>query len=506
MSWTDEQRAPGTPAQDAADQRETPYLEALGDYAARDAGRFHVPGHKGGIGGPAVLAGRIGEALELDVPSATPGIDVGEHPTPLEEAERLAAEAWGAARTWFLVNGASEGSHAACLAVAQVAERMVVQRNAHSSTMHALVLAGSRPTFVAPEIDHELGIAQCITVEALDRAFRETPGVGAAIVVSPTYFGAAADVRALAELSHAHGAPLIVDEAWGAHFRFHEDLPEDALSAGADLVISGTHKLLGSLTQSAMLHMGRTAVEWLDEHALERALGLVRSTSPSSLLLGSLDAARRHATVDGHELLEEALEQMPLVRAAIGALPGLDVLDERLVGRRGVHAHDPFRLAIDLRGTGVHGHVLAGELRRRVDINLELVADAVVVAHFGLGEPVDHQGARLVDGLAEVLRRPLAPSTGSRGPRLAESPPPSGPLVLSPREAFFARHEELSLERAEGRISADSLVLYPPGIANVLPGERITGANIEHLLTMTRRGCVLRGTSGGSLERVRVVR
>jgi arginine decarboxylase len=483
-------------------QADTPYLDALTAYAEREAARYHVPGHKGGLAAAPGLVERIGPALELDIPACTRGIDTGLDPSPFEEAQARAAEAWRARRTWFLVNGASEGSHAVCLALAHAGNRVVVQRNAHSSTIHGLVMAGLRPAFVAPEVDPELRVAHCITPDALDRTLTETPDAVGVIVVSPTYFGAVADVRGLAEVSHARGIALVVDEAWGAHFAFHEALPEDALSAGADLVISGTHKLLGSLTQSAMLHLGHGAHEVVDEDAVVRALGLVRSTSPSSLLFGSLDAARSHAAVDGPKLLEEALPAMGLVREAIRELPGLEVLDEGMVGRPGVYRFDPFRLVIDIRRTGVDGYTLSSILHRMADINLELVTKTVVVAQFGLGESVHAGGLRLVECLAEALGE----VSGSQPTPPADPHPPWGPLALSPREAFFAPHDVMPLELAEGRISADSLAVYPPGIPNVLPGERLTAANIGHIRRMVGHGCMLRGTADGSLAAVRVVR
>src|SRR2546423_7478606 len=323
-------------------QRESPCLEALCEYAARDPARLHVPGHKGGLGADPELLRALGErALSLDIPALTHGIDVGPRPTPFERAQALAAEAWGAARTWFLINGASQGNLAAGLALAHQGDEVVLQRNAHSSTIDALVLSGLRPTFAAPELDPELGIARCLTPETLERELAVTPGAAGAWVVSPTYFGAVADVRALAEVAHTRGVPLIVDEAWGAHLAFHESLPEDALSAGADLVVSSTHKIVGSLTQSAMLHLGARGQRLLDEDAVDRAVTLTESTSASALLTGSLDAARRQAVLHGRQLLERTSALLADARAQIRAIEGLDVLDERLTGRPGVFAYDP---------------------------------------------------------------------------------------------------------------------------------------------------------------------
>src|SRR3954465_1332052 len=258
-----------------ASQAEAPYFDALRAYAAREPGRFHVPGHKGGPGSDPELREALGQALAIDIPALMPGIDAGPEPTPFQQAQRLAAEAWGAKRSWFLINGASQGNHVACLALAHMGPDVVVQRNVHSSTIDGAVLAGLRPTFVAPELDPELLIAHCLTPESLDAALEATPGAVAAQVVSPTYFGAVADVAGLAEVAHARGLPLVVDEAWGAHLAFHPDLPEHALAAGADLVVSSTHKIVGSLTQSAMVHLGRESEGRLDQNVVDRAVTLV---------------------------------------------------------------------------------------------------------------------------------------------------------------------------------------------------------------------------------------
>ncbi len=475
---------------------EVPYLDALTAYAQGGTGRYHVPAHKGGAGAPPALSSLLGPALALDLPASTRGIDLGVDPTPLQRAEQLAAETWGARRTWFMVNGASEASHAACLALAHGGRDVIVQRNVHSSTIHGLILSGLRPTFVAPGVDQELGIAHCVTPDALHETFERNPSAVAAMIVSPTYFGASADVRALAEVCHDRGVPLIADEAWGPHFHFHERLPEDALSAGADLVISGTHKLIGSLTQSAMVHLGERDWPQLSEGLLDRALGLVRSTSPSSLLLASLDAARAHAASSGADLLARALAEMDLVKQEVRDVCDLDVLDERLVGRHGVAAFDPLRLAIDVRRAPRDGFALANALHRLANINLELVTEHVLIAHFGIGEPILQHGMQLIEELLVVL------DILGDGPAVAalELPeqPPFGEPVLCPREATFARHELVPLNWAAGRISAESIVVYPPGIANVLPGERFTSELVAHLEAMVARDCALRGTWDGS--------
>jgi arginine decarboxylase len=485
-------------------QLEAPYLDALVAYAQRGPARLHVPGHKGGPGADPQLAEALGiRALALDIPALTHGIDVGVTPTPFDLAQTLAAEAWGARRTWFLINGASQGNLAAGLALAHYGGEVVVQRNVHSSTIDALILSGMRPVFVAPEIDPELGIAHCLVPEAFERALAAAPDAVGAWVVSPTYFGAVADVRALAEIAHAHDKPLIVDEAWGAHMAFHEDLPEHALAAGADLVISSTHKIVGSLTQSAMLHLGHAADGRLDQDVIDRAVTLVESTSPNALLCASLDAARRQAAVHGHELLTETMRALACSREEIRRIPGLDVLDERFVGRAGVFAYDPARLAVDVRGIAVTGYELWPLLREIDDINMELYGENVVVAVFGLGERALPEAARLVDALRTVVERVGLDEAGTKA-RFAPAPP-WGELALTPREAYLGPQEAVPAADAVGRIAAESLATYPPGIPNVLPGERLTAETLAYIQQTLELGGSVRGASDRQLRTIRVV-
>jgi arginine decarboxylase len=444
----------------------------------------------------------IGERpLALDIPALMWGIDVGVEPTPFAEAQRLAAEAWGARRTWFLVNGASQGNHVALMTLAHRGGEVVVQRNAHSSTVDALVLSGLRPAFVAPELDPELYIAHCMTPDALDRALASHPEAVGATVVSPTYFGAVADVAALAEVAHGRGVPLIVDEAWGAHLAFHPDLPEHALALGADLVVSSIHKIVGSLTQSAMVHLGHGGL--IDEDVVDRCVTVLESTSPNAVLSASLDSARRAAAVDGEALLSETLRGLAATRRALSEVPGLDVLDSRLARRPGVFAYDPLRLAIDVRGTRTSGYELARMLRENDDVHVELAGENVLVAVFGMGEGVAAAGERLIGALHRAVE---ALSVVERDPA-AEAfapPPPWGELAMTPREAFLGPQEVVPVEEAVGRVAAESLAAYPPGIPNVLPGERLSAETLEYIRQALAHGGSLRGASDRALRTLRV--
>jgi lysine decarboxylase len=361
-----------------------------------------------------------------------------------------------------------------------------------------------RPTFAAPELDPELGIAHCLTPDSLAAALEQTPGAVGAMVVSPTYFGACADVEGLAEVAHEHGVPLVVDEAWGAHLRFHPDLPPDALSCGADLVVSSTHKIVGSLSQAAMLHVGEGGR--VDEAVVDRCVSLVESTSPNALLSGSLDAARRLARIRGEELLGETLAAIGPTRDAIEAVAGLSVLDDSMVGRAGIAGWDPLRLAIDVRGTGSTGYRLAKAAFDLDDgIDLELAAENLVVAIFGLGEPATAAGERLVAALREVVER-LGEDDGRAPQEPLAPPPPWGELAMTPREAFLGPQDVVPFEEAAGRVAAESLAAYPPGVPNVLPGERLTRETLDYIAESVGHGGHVRGGSDRRLKTLRVTR
>jgi arginine decarboxylase len=482
-------------------QPTAPYLEAVTAYGFRGSTRFHVPGHKGGDGADPGLRSALGErALLLDVPQDIEGIDVGPSPTPYERAEALAAEAYGAERTWFLTNGATQGNHALCLALAGPGCSVVLQRNSHASLIDGLVLSGGIPGWVAPEYDEELGMAHGVTPEALERALERNPDARMAFIVSPTYYGMAADVAACAEVAHAAGTALVVDNAWGSHFGFHARLPASPLALGADAMVASTHKIVGSLTQSAMLLVA--AGDRVDTDAVARAVRLVRSTSPSALLMASLDAARRQLAVHGEALLDRTIKASMVARAAIDEVPGCRTLGADMVGRPGIAGWDPLRIVVDVRGTGCTGYEVAEQLRGAYDIYVELATHATLVLVLGMAQPVDDL-ERLAHDFAETVKRAARPGEGP-----ALSRPPASlehDIAVSPREAFLGESEALPVDAAIGRISCESIAGYPPGVPALLPGERVTSEVIGYLRALTAAGARLHGAADPSFATVRVL-
>ncbi|MBS1678266.1 MAG: PLP-dependent transferase [Actinobacteria bacterium] len=485
----------------SADQIDAPYLSALIGYSDRNPQRLHVPGHGGGAGADPILVGAIGPSpLRLDVPQDLDGVDLGPSPTPYERAEELAAEAYGAGRTWFLTNGASQGNHVICLALAPSGTRVVVQRNCHGSVFDGLVLSGGSPYSVLPGYDDALGIATVVTPDRLRAALRACPAARAAMIVSPTYFGMVADVAGCVEVAAELGVTLVVDCAWGAHFGFRTDLPQTPLRLGADIALTSTHKHAGSMGQSAMLHVAPGREEL--RGALGRSMRLMRSTSPSSLLLASLDAARRQLVVRGSQLLGDVIAAAGRLRDRIEQIPGCEVLDRSWSGSD-VAAWDPLRIVVDVRGTGISAEAITARLRRR-DVVPEFHTQTSIVLVIPLGLT-----PAAAEGVADALGAAVAEGPGrveAKQSPVAGIPATGGAPPISPREAFLGTHEVVAREAAVGRLSAEAISAYPPGIPTLLPGEKITAEALEHLLSLHAAGLRLHGASDPELRTLLVTR
>ena len=484
------------------EQPTAPYLDAVMAYAFRGAARYHVPGHKGGPGADPALRKAIGvDALAADIPQDIHGVDLGPAPTAYQRAEQLAAEAFGAKRSFFLTNGATQGNHTLCLALAPLGTRIVAQRNSHASIVDGLVLSGGIPSFVAPEYDEELGITHCVTPAALKTALDNAPDAKAAFIVSPTYYGMAADIAGLAEVAHAKGIPLIADQSWGPHFGFNDRLPPTALSQGADVMLTSTHKIAGSLTQSAMLHVSDSGR--VDDGAVARALRLLRTTSPSSLLMASLDSARRQLALHGEQLLHETLEAIDVAREKLQTIEGIGLVDATMVGRMGVAGYDPLRIVLDVRGTGRTGYEIADELRRSYDVHVELPMQATVVLVVGLGESVANL-RRVAGDVEEVVKRLWEP--GATAPIVPPAASLGYEVAVPPREAFLGEAEQVAVDDAPGRISCESIASYPPGVPALLPGERISADTIDYLRKLADSGARLHGASDPAFRTINVLR
>lgn len=484
------------------DHSRTPYADALAQYADRGTLRLNVPGHNARIEAASRLSEYFGHrVLEMDLTPLLPGIDSGPD-SPLAQARELAAAAWGAEKTWFLTNGASQANRIAALALAQVGEPtqpVLAQRSAHSSFIDGIILSGLSPQWITPTVDIHHGINHGVSPESFAAALAANPNARGAYIISPSYFGAVADISAIAEIAHAHGIPLVVDGAWGTHFGFHPDVPGNPLELGADLLVSSTHKLGGSLTQSAMLHVapGPFAEQLIG--IIDRTFMLTQSTSNSALLLASLDIARS-SLATGTDLIARAIKSGDELRDRIRSDSRLAVLSDDFGQFADIAGHDPLHVSIDVSGLGRSGHEVRNALMTQFHIETEIATENCVVAIIGPGHDVD------VDRFMNALDA-LALDTPSAISRDRMDLPVAGEAVMVPRDAYFAASEIVDAEGAIGRISADTLAAYPPGIPNVMPGETITAETVEFLRhTAQQPGGYVRGAITPAADRYRVVK
>jgi arginine decarboxylase len=477
------------------DQTQSPLLSALQIWADRHDAAFHTPGHKKGEGSSAAFQALIGHAaLRADLPEL-PALDNLFAPQGvIQQAQELAAAAFGADRTWFLINGSTCGVIAAILASCDPGDTIALPRNAHQSVISGVILAGANPVFVMPEYDADWDLTHGVTADAIAQTLQQYPQTKAVLIVSPTYYGVCCDIKSIATITNQLNVLLIVDEAHGAHFGFHPDLPMTALESGADVVIQSTHKTLSALTQAAMLH---TQGDRVNTDRIRRSLGLVQSTSPNYLLLASLDAARQQMATVGEQLLTQTLARVDRVIECLQKLPRISILEFR-VGP-GFTALDRTRLTINVSQLGITGFTADAILTEQFGVICELPSLRHVTFIFSIGTtPKDAD--RLISAITRLIQQTHPAESIPIG-----SPPLPAITMISPREAFFAATRTVSIDQAINQISAELICPYPPGIPLLLPGEKITAVAIDYLQSVQRSGGLISGCADQALQTIQVV-
>lgn len=482
-------------------QMQTPLFSGLVRHAARQTIPFHIPGHKRGEGMDRDFQAFMGpDALSIDLINIAPVDDLHSPHGIIQQAQELAAEAFGADRTFFSVQGTSSAIMAMIMATCGPGDKILVPRNVHKSVLSALVFSGARPVFMAPELDHELGVAHGVSLATVRGTLALHPDAKALFVVNPTYFGVCADLLGIVNEAHAYGIPVLVDEAHGVHCYFHEELPIGAMQAGADMAATSVHKLGGSLTQSSILNVKGGLVS---ADRVQAIMSMLTTTSTSYLLLASLDTARRHLAVHGRELLGQAIQLAQTARHQINQIPGLWCLGPEVVGDRSSSFDlDVTKLCISVKELGVTGIEVELLLREEFNIEVELSDLYNVLCLVTLGD-TERSIAALTSALSALSERfhARAPAHSVRV-RVPETPE----LVLLPREAFYAPTEIVPLAESVGRIAAESVMVYPPGIPILMPGERISEANLAYVLEHIEAGLPVQGPEDTTLQLLRVVR
>ncbi|MFE0251351.1 aminotransferase class I/II-fold pyridoxal phosphate-dependent enzyme [Streptomyces sp. NPDC059010] len=488
-----------------ANHAEAPVLEALARYQNVDELGFTPPGHKHARGADPRARAVLGDAVFFGDVLANGGLDDRlTRGRVLARAERLMADAVHADHTFFSTCGSSLSVKAAMLAVTCPGHRLLVGRDAHKSVIAGLILSGVEPVWVEPQWDTARHIAHPPSTAAYEKAFAEHPDADGALVTSPTPYGAAADLGGIADVCHRLGKPLIVDEAWGAHLPFHDELPAWAMDAGADICVTSIHKMGSGLEQGSVFHLQG---DLIDPAELASRADLLGTTSPNVLIYAGIDAWRRQMVQHGRELIGGALELAARTRAAIEEIDGFHVDDATdYCGPDLAADFDPLPLVMDIGALGTTGYRAADWLRAHHHIDAHLFDHRRISAQLTHADD-ERTTARLLTALRDLADHADRAAELRDAPQVAV-PTPAGlrmDQARLPRDAYFAPPEKVPTAEAVGRIAAEMITPYPPGIPVVLPGERLTEPVLEYLVTGVEAGMFLPDAADRGLRTVRVV-
>lgn len=488
----------------AIKQTDVPLLAAMEHYVDEGVIPFHTPGHKQGKGmHPDLLQYMPKKALALDL-ALMPELDDFHEPHGcIKEAQDLAAQLYGADESFFVINGTTGGIYAMILTIAGPGDKIIVPRNAHRSIIGGIILSGAIPVFMHPEVDNGLGLAMGVTPLTVDNTLKQHPDAKGVLLINPTYYGVATDLRKIVEIVHSYNIPVVVDEAHGPHLKFSSRLPVQALDAGADICAQSTHKIIGAMTQCSMVHCrsGRISVPHL-----KAMLQLVQTTSPNYILMASLDVARKQMALEGKVLIEKAIELANWARKEINKIPGLYCFGEDKLGNPGVFSMDPTKVTVTVKGLGLTGSEAEYILRHNYKVQVELSDMYNILFLITLGD-TRYEVETLVAALRNMAQKHSGQQDFARVEDVYHSIKyPEPPVqVVSPRRALFGKTKAVPFISSEGAVCAEIVTFYPPGIPLLCPGERITADIINYCLKLQEAGLHISGPEDYMLKTIKVV-
>jgi arginine/lysine/ornithine decarboxylase len=484
------------------DQNQAPLLDALADYHRKGRYGFTPPAHRQGRGVDTRTLAVLGKDPFRDDVLASSGLDDRTSSQGyLQTAQELMADAVGAEHVFFSTCGSSLSVKAAMLAVAGPGKGLLLGRDVHKSVVAGFIFAGIEPRWVSPQWDAQMHLSHPPSPEQFEAAWEKHPDAAAALVVSPTPYGTCADIEGIAKVCHKRGKPLIVDEAWGAHLPFHPALPTWAMNAGADVCVVSVHKMGIGFEQGSAFHVQGDLV---DPSHIAQCADLLMTTSPNTLIYSAMDGWRRHMVQEGEQLLGAALDLARAVRGRVDEIPGLHVLEDELRGAEASHDLDLMRPLVDVSALGISGYQAADWLREH-----ELI-DVGLADHRRFGFDISISDDETTTARLLIALRSLAASAGAGElprPKPIDLPEPKDlelEMADLPRDAFFGDWELVPANEAAGRIAAEQLTPYPPGIPAVVPGERMNQQVIDYLRTGLAAGMVVPDATDKSLEQFRV--
>ena len=479
-----------------AKQKKAPVYEALERFRKQRVVPFDVPGHKRGRGNPELVSFLGDRCVGIDVNSMKP-LDNLCHPVSvIKEAQELMADAFGAAHAFMMVNGTTSAVQAMVLSSVKSGEKIIMPRNVHKSAINALILCGAVPVYIDPKVDTNLGIPLGMEIADVERAIKENPEAKAILINNPSYYGICSNLKAIVDLAHANGMKALVDEAHGTHLYFGPNLPLNAMAAGADMAAISMHKSGGSLTQSSIMLCGPDA----NVGYISRIVALTQTTSASYLLLGSLDISRRNLALNGHDSFEKVTRMAQYAREEINDIGGYYAYGNELKNCGSIYDFDETKLVVNTRRLGLTGIEVYDLLRDEYDIQMEFGDLSNVMAYISIGDRIQDI-ERLAGALADIKRLYAKPEQSFFSAEYVT------PIVkATPQEAFYAEKESLPIDQTVGRISAESVMCYPPGIPIHSPGEVITEEILSYIKTAMEKGCSMQGPESEDISELFVLK
>ncbi|MGW8957229.1 aminotransferase class I/II-fold pyridoxal phosphate-dependent enzyme [Paenibacillus sp. NPDC055715] len=482
-------------------QSNTPLFTALKKHAQSNPVQFHIPGHKKGVGADPEFREFMGDnAFSIDMINIAPLDDLHQPSGVIEEAQKLAAEAFGADYTYYSVQGTSGAIITMIMSICLPGDKIIVPRNVHKSIMSAIILSGAKPVFVSPVSDENLGIHHGITTKSVRRALERHPDAKGVLVINPTYYGVCADLKEIVDLAHSYNVPVLVDEAHGVLIHFHPDLPMSAMEAGADMSATSVHKLGGSLTQSSILNVN-TKNGYVNPQRVQTIFSMLTTTSTSYILLASLDTSRRNLALNGYEIAQRALDLAEHCRAEVNKIEGLYCFGSEILGTEATYNYDATKITIHIRHLGLTGYDVENWLRENYNIEVELSDMYNILCLVTPGDTKED-----IEILLKALRELASKhySTGQQHEldvKIQDIPQ----LSLIPRDAFYGDTEVVPFKESAGRIIAEFIYVYPPGIPILLPGEVISQDNIDYIVDHVEVGLPVKGPEDRTVHQVKVI-
>ena len=490
-----------------SNQEKMPFVEALESYKEQHFVPFHTPGHKIGVEAPQLLKDWMGAALPYDLGVMYALDDLHEPERELKEAQDLTAELYGADYCWFSINGTTALIEAMIMGTVGPDETIIIPREAHRSVISGLVLSGAKPVYMDCQFDERWGIPLGVSLDDAVKTMDAHPEAKAILLVYPNYYGVGVDIEKIVQEAHKRGVIVLVDEAHGPHLPFSENLPVEAIAAGADLVAQSTHKSVGSLTQTSWL-LGQG--ERINNRRITQMHQMLQSTSPNYIFLASLDMARHQLATVGKELVSRTVELSLYLRNELKKISGITTMEYRDIQNR-VTNYDCTKVLIDAKELGLTGVVFERMLRKQ-RIEVELVQAHHVLALITIGDTkasVDALIKAVKTVSDEVLHGSYTTNHSldgdfdllSKGSAVLPDPV----VRVTPRNAMYAEREQVPLSAALHRIAGETIAYYPPGIPCVAVGEVISESVLQYIENRKALGYVPNGADDMTLETIWVL-